>query len=1717
MLSDTLEKYKNLLAKVSEVDDKYVIIDVKWLEHWKRFVGIEKSEEDKVTDPGPIDFTKLVDPATANSSNEVQLRSDAVEKNDFTFIPYELYKELVETHDKNGPEIIRTAIPQGSCDTVIETFLVPLRLRESKSFNARIKQIYRSRRTKIEELKKDICHEFHMAPISNYRLYSSVDEKGLDWKPIDEQSNLTLEDIDLTKNAFIICESRALSARNDTSSSSSKINYTLGSSSYSTSKTYFTRGLCGLSNLGNTCFMNSALQCLSNVPALTEYFLRDEYKEHINRNNPLGMKGDVALAYGELIHEMWSGKTNFCAPASLKKSVARYAPQFSGYAQQDSQEFMSFLLDGLHEDLNLVKDKPYIEKKDDDGKFDDEKLAAEQWSYYLKRNQSKIHDIFHGQIKSIVHCLTCGTAARTFDPICFLSLPLPGKCKIRTFKIDYVRLSGQIKSYDIKCDEHGRVRNLVQEFCDRFQQKKKKITDTVPMETDAASKLNGTNQDEEEEEEEEEEEDFTKASDYDGHQPKPDHILSAEIYNHRIHLQYSDNTLLTTILERDQVVFYEVPDSLKAVDSEKILMPCIFRDDNYRQNFGLPMYLSIPRRNCKGRDIQEALQERIGNFLPLPQTDSSDKQFYTAILTSSQGYGQSNKLLKSCLDEHIDFSRRNASLIVEVASSIVEKYKKQEEEKRSEKDRTSSMTTGTQTRSQQKRATTLLDCFKYFTKKEVLSDNDLWKCPKCNELKKATKKMDLWLLPKVLIVQLKRFNYNRYFRDKIDLLIECPLHSLDLSQFVVNPAEKVKAKYDLIAVSNHMGGLGGGHYTAHAKNSDDKKWHTFDDSYVSDVNENNVINIHLSLLFNSNDQIARTLDNRLRNSSFPNIGTTCLNDAPLASDKEPYKCGEGDKNFYVPVDSTDSNKYARCSECFTKALQICPSDSFGRPPTRKTKSGIVLYDLDDFSVNEYLLKSHHAFTDNRYGGLTFGEQIEDDYFNRSHALVWFNNKGYHALPSYLNVMNNLILRSKISDPTIAAKFGISTYSHPFTLNSDLLSQQSLEQRISDFGVAITVLCAYSFVPAAVILYLVREYVTQEKRLIFICGVKPLIYWLSTFVWDLVYYLILISLTMALIKIFNISAFNSRIMTTQAIFCLLFLYGWSSIPLVYCLVRVFKDTSTAFMAAFCIWMFSGMLTCIADLMLTLYAWVPGIVRVQSILSRFFLVIPPYCLGSGLVHLMRNELMADFGRTIDANLYVNPFSLKLVGDRIIAMIIMGFIGLIVTYVLDLDIRFPSFFYKIPAQETTMDGDVMEERHRILHSNETNHDILQAKSLTKVFRRATGQSLLAVDHLCFGISKGQCFGLLGINGAGKTTTFKMITGDVRPTSGDCFLYEKQIRSQAREYPGSIGYCPQFDAVDGYLTSREALMCYAKLIGITDREHVVNLTLKKFHMESFANRIIRTYSGGMRRKLSVAVAMLGQPDLILLDEPTNGMDPGNRRIVWNNIIKAKKQDKAILLTSHSMAECDVLCSRLAIMVNGQFKCLGTPQHLKHRFGTGYYLKLRLEDESSIQIASNIIHQYLPDSNMTERHGTRLEYNIPKTHTLSKIFGFIETNKTLMNVIDYSLSQTTLEHVFLRFASKQRDNSIANLEDVIIDDTASISSSTVHSFVQTTDKANNTFSRRSPSFTPNQNDNSSQTAADIRELPVIDSCTDLVLNVDRPPSSTSNTSSQQDEHVFRI
>jgi ubiquitin C-terminal hydrolase len=185
-------------------------------------------------------------------------------------------------------------------------------------------------------------------------------------------------------------------------------------------------GVVGLQNLGNTCFMNSILQCLSNTQALTEFFLNENYKDQINYDNPLGNNGKVALSYGKLVKEIWSNSYTLVIPRDFKNTIGEFRPQFAGYEQQDSQEFMNFLLDGLHEDLNRIHKKPHVQKIESKGR-DDTIISAESWRRFLLRNDSKLVDQFFGQLKSHVTCVNCRNVSVTFDEYSSLSLPIPIK------------------------------------------------------------------------------------------------------------------------------------------------------------------------------------------------------------------------------------------------------------------------------------------------------------------------------------------------------------------------------------------------------------------------------------------------------------------------------------------------------------------------------------------------------------------------------------------------------------------------------------------------------------------------------------------------------------------------------------------------------------------------------------------------------------------------------------------------------------------------------------------------------------------------------------------------------------------------------------------------------------------------------------------------------------------------------------------------------------------------------------------------------------------------------------------------------------------------------------------------------------------------------------------------------------------------------------------
>ncbi|XP_071205203.1 ubiquitin carboxyl-terminal hydrolase 19-like isoform X13 [Salvelinus alpinus] len=195
-------------------------------------------------------------------------------------------------------------------------------------------------------------------------------------------------------------------------------------------------GFTGLVNLGNTCFMNSVIQSLSNTRELRDYFHDRAFENEINCNNPLGTGGRLAIGFAVLLRALWKGTHHAFQPSKLKAIVASKASQFTGYAQHDAQEFMAFLLDGLHEDLNRIQNKPYTETVDSDGRQDEvgeiKVVADEAWQRHKMRNDSFIVDLFQGQYKSKLVCPVCSKVSITFDPFLYLPVPLPQKQKVLT-------------------------------------------------------------------------------------------------------------------------------------------------------------------------------------------------------------------------------------------------------------------------------------------------------------------------------------------------------------------------------------------------------------------------------------------------------------------------------------------------------------------------------------------------------------------------------------------------------------------------------------------------------------------------------------------------------------------------------------------------------------------------------------------------------------------------------------------------------------------------------------------------------------------------------------------------------------------------------------------------------------------------------------------------------------------------------------------------------------------------------------------------------------------------------------------------------------------------------------------------------------------------------------------------------------------------------------
>ena len=645
-------------------------------------------------------------------------------------------------------------------------------------------------------------------------------------------------------------------------------------------------GLVGLNNLGNTCFMNSALQSLSHATPLTRHFLSNRFRSDLNKKNPLGTGGKLALAYEVFLKDIWMKQGNAAiSPTSLKRAIALFAPRFANYQQHDAQEFLAYLLDGLHEDLNRIRRAPYVEMPDVTDGQNMTIAAAEAWTAHKRRNDSMVMDTFYGQFQSTCVCPRCDRVSVSFDTFNHVSLEIPSNRPTWTtvaipVLVHFADGNRKPVRYGVKVRRQGFILDLKNAVA--------KLSQVV------ASKL-----------------------------------VLTDVYKNRIFKLLDDKESLSTINPtEDNIVAYEVtPYTVK--DTVHIIVTHSFeqgsqKDENGENPFvdndnedtagnniandkdsgkrlmGLPFMTSIGAKNGTCRDLWELmcgyaqrlvvenstnLQEisddsmdvsndyRLDDLLSVRIVDAQGRPRSIFAKTEANEVAntlprESNELLSTFLGESCAENFLFLNLLWNQPVSDDEKEKIVINPSRFLVF-DSHPTLADAMREQQSEnnpslghGVTLHQCFQSFSRPERLDTDNMWYCSKCKQHVQALKTMKLWRLPNILVVHLKRFEYkNALRRDKLGTFVDFPLARLDMTPHCANLQgskssfvdSNVPAVYDLFAVVNHYGRLGFGHYTAFAMQWDEtgisKTWNSFDDSTVRPVSPSEIKSPAAYILF----------------------------------------------------------------------------------------------------------------------------------------------------------------------------------------------------------------------------------------------------------------------------------------------------------------------------------------------------------------------------------------------------------------------------------------------------------------------------------------------------------------------------------------------------------------------------------------------------------------------------------------------------------------------------------------------------------------------------------------------------------------------------------------------------------------------------------------------------------------------------------------------------
>ncbi|KAM9583968.1 phospholipid-transporting ATPase ABCA3-like [Trichechus inunguis] len=695
----------------------------------------------------------------------------------------------------------------------------------------------------------------------------------------------------------------------------------------------------------------------------------------------------------------------------------------------------------------------------------------------------------------------------------------------------------------------------------------------------------------------------------------------------------------------------------------------------------------------------------------------------------------------------------------------------------------------------------------------------------------------------------------------------------------------------------------------------------------------------------------------------------------------------------------------------------------------------------------------------------------------------FNNHAYHAAPVALSLVNNVLFKL-LAGP--GASISVSNKPQPQTAKQ--ARKQEFHEGSKGHDIAFSLFFGTAIVASSFSLLTVSERVCKAKNIQFVSGARVGIFWLSALFWDIIVFFVSSSLLLVVFYICNVKAFfednhyaDALLIlmlfgwsTIPLIYLMSFLFSNSAAAYTRLLTFNFLTGISSFLLVYMIDTNMMDLGRFNQVLVSIFFLFPTHNLGKSI-SGFYdnFRTQRYCTTSSSEDCNMNNIK------YEENYY--GFEGHGIGKYVTAMIVTGFLFLTLLFIIETNLStfqsvYSNFVYCHFLKKRKMvqvsdgsslvpyDYDVTDEQDKVLECPPGNLSSLNSPLILKELLKIHFQwvPVVAVNRLTFAVQKGECFGLLGFNGAGTSSIFKMLTGDETITSGEVVFDNKNISKSIEKItivfptnrqqlqmihsgkiqPPTLGpllpdaflfqihqqisYCPQYDPLLEHLTGYEMLALHARLWGVPEHyipAYVKNI-LSALFLGAFADKLIKNFSSGTRRKLSTGIALLGRPDIIFLDKPSSGMDPVARRLLWDIVSRIRESSKAVVIISHSMEECEALCTRLAVMENGKFKCLGSPQYLKNKFGSGFTLLAKVKRNKSLielQALKTFIKTTFPDSSLKHEYQRIVHYHIPsKDFTWSQVFGILESIKDEYGLEDYSISHNTLEQVFLSFAQTQ-------------------------------------------------------------------------------------------------